>query len=65
MKDPDIQAIVNLTQESINKINDTIKLLHNKDVEIKLVFNDAKADASPHLYIWKAIEHIDYTKEPR
>ena len=62
MKDPDIQSIVNLVQAAIDNINTAVQLLHEKDVEIKLAFNDAKAEKPPFLYIWKAIEHIDYVK---
>ena len=64
MKDPDIQSLVNLIQASIDNINTAMEVLYNKDVEIKLVFNEAKVDKIPNLYIWKAIEHIDYVKAP-
>lgn len=65
MKDPDIQSIVDLIQASLDSINAAVATLHEKDVEIKVVFNDAKGDTPPHLYIWKAIEHIDYVKAPK
>ena len=62
MKDPDILSIVSLVQESVDKINESVKLLHEKDVEIKLVFNEPKSETPPYLYIWKAVEHVDYAK---
>ena len=65
MKDPDIQSIVDLVQAAIDNINTAVEILHEKDVEIKIVYNEAKGDTPPHLYIWKAIEHIDYVKAPR
>lgn len=65
MKDPAIETIVNLVQTLVDEINEATSILHKKDVEIKVVFNDAKGDTPPHLYIWKAIEHIDYVKSPK
>ena len=65
MKDPDIQSIVDLVQAAIDNINTAVEILHEKYVEIKIVYNEAKGDTPPHLYIWKAIEHIDYVKAPR
>ena len=62
MKDPAIETIVNLVQTLVDEINESISMLHEKDVEIKLVFNDAKGENPPKMYIWKAIEHIDYVK---
>ena len=65
MKDSTIQGIVDGVQEYVDEINESIKLLHNKDVEIKLAFNDAKNGNPPNIYIWKAIEHVDYIKAPK
>lgn len=65
MKDNEIQSTIDVAQAAIDSINVALKLLHDKDVEIKLVFSDAKSDTPPCLYIWKAVEHIDYVKAPK
>jgi len=65
MKDNDIQSIIDSINKSVGSINTLLATLHERDVEIKLVFNDAKSDHPPFLYIWKAVEHIDYVKAPK
>jgi len=65
MKDPDIQIVVDLIQESIKSINDSIAELHKKNVEIKIMFHDTKESAPAYIKMWKAIEHNNYIEDKK
>lgn len=63
MIDESIKVQINSIDEYVKRINEIMQALHDKNVEIKILYKDALLNKPPVLELWKATEHIDYLKQ--
>lgn len=62
MKDAEIEKTVLSVKQDLDRINDQITELHNKGVEVRIMYKESTSSSAPSLELWKVIEHVDYLK---
>lgn len=62
MKDPKIEQLVSQLKLSVDNVNDTMKLLQERNVDVRISYIEKSTakDISQGIAIWRIEEHNDY-----
>jgi len=66
MNDIDVQTKITHIKDHIKSINEIIAELHNKKVDIGIMYQDnvnTRIGNIPQLKLWKALQVVDYNKD--